>query len=197
MHITRAELAAAIEAAHKRGIKVTGHLCSIGFREAAELGIDNLEHGFLVDTEFNAAKAPGVCPPASMQSLADFARLDVNSAPLQELIRTLVEHRVAVTSTLPVFELNVPNRPPLQQRVLNVMLPESRISYLTQRALRHANPNNNYAAVLKKEMELEHAFVKAGGLLLAGPDPTGIGGTLAGFGDQREVDRKSTRLNSS
>ena len=51
--VTRAELKAAIEEAHKRGIKVTGHLCSIGFREAAELGIDDLEHGLTVDTEFH------------------------------------------------------------------------------------------------------------------------------------------------
>src|SRR5262249_9073993 len=33
MHITRAELKAAIEAAHKRGIKVTGHLCSVTYDE--------------------------------------------------------------------------------------------------------------------------------------------------------------------
>src|SRR5205085_12701420 len=53
MHITRAELGAAIKAAHARGIKVTGHLCSVGFSEAAELGIDDLEHGLVVDQEFN------------------------------------------------------------------------------------------------------------------------------------------------
>ncbi len=47
MNITRDELRAAVEEAHKRGLKVTGHLCSIGFREAAEIGIDNLEHGLL------------------------------------------------------------------------------------------------------------------------------------------------------
>jgi imidazolonepropionase-like amidohydrolase len=42
MHITRVELSAVIEAAHRRRLKVTGHLCSIGFREAAALGIDDL-----------------------------------------------------------------------------------------------------------------------------------------------------------
>jgi imidazolonepropionase-like amidohydrolase len=36
-------------------------------------------------------------------------------------------------------------------------------------------------------MALEHAFA-AGGLLLAGPDPTGNGGVVAGFGDLREVE---------
>src|SRR6267154_2880428 len=35
MNITRDELRAAIEEAHKRGLKVTGHLCSIGSHQAA------------------------------------------------------------------------------------------------------------------------------------------------------------------
>jgi len=58
MNITRDELRAAVEEAHKRGLKVTGHLCSIGFREAAEIGIDNLEHGIFPDSEFVANKQP-------------------------------------------------------------------------------------------------------------------------------------------
>src|SRR6185369_17037651 len=62
MYITRAELAAAVDAAHKLGIQVTGHLCSVGFREAAAIGIDNLEHGLIVDTEFAPEKKPDVCP---------------------------------------------------------------------------------------------------------------------------------------
>ena len=31
-------------------------------------------------------------------------------------------------------------------------------------------------------------FVAAGGLLLAGPDPTGNGGVIPGFGDLREIE---------
>src|SRR2546426_2637873 len=37
-------------------------------------------------------------------------------------------------------------------------------------------------------MQFERGFAKAGGLLLAGLDPTGYGGGIAGFGDQREVE---------
>src|SRR5579872_930204 len=62
MHITHAELAAAVETAHKLGLTITGHLCSVGFREAAAIGIDNLEHGLIADTEFDPAKAQDVCP---------------------------------------------------------------------------------------------------------------------------------------
>jgi hypothetical protein len=185
MHITHDELAAAISEAHKKGVKITGHLCSIGFREAAELGIDDLEHGLLVDTEFTPNKQRDVCPSGRDASAA-LAKLDVNGPEIQQTIRTLIEHKVAVTSTLPVFEASVPNRPPLQQRMLDAMLPESRVSYLSARA--RIAPDSPFTALFKKEMEFERAFASAGGLLLAGPDPTGNGGTLPGFGDQRELE---------
>src|SRR4030095_10693351 len=87
MNITRDELRAAVEEAHKRGLKVTGHLCSIGYREAAELGIDNLEHGLLADSEFVANKQPDKCPGAAVS--ASLRQLDLNSAPAQETIRKL------------------------------------------------------------------------------------------------------------
>ncbi len=187
MHITRAELGAAIQAAHARGLKITGHLCSVGFREAAALGIDDLEHGLLVDTEFDPAKRLDVCPPQP-ENYETLAKLDLSSGPVQETLRDLVSHHVAVTSTLAVFETFVPNRPPLSERVLDAMVPQARIDYLATRARVAARTSPDWAALLKKEMEFERAFVKAGGLLLAGNDPTGYGGVLAGFGDQREVE---------
>src|SRR5258708_25126792 len=107
--LSRAKLGAAIEAAHRLKLKVTGHLCSIGFREAAALGIDNLEHGIVVDTEFFSRKKPDACPPSPLV-LAELAGLGVSAAPIQALIRELVQKRVAITSTLPVFELFDPRR---------------------------------------------------------------------------------------
>jgi len=187
MHITRAELSAAIEEAHKRGIKVTGHLCSIGFKEAAALGIDDLEHGLMVDTEFDPGKTPDACPSQQLTAQT-LAQIDVESAPVQDSIHTLVEHHVAVTSTMPVFETDVPGRPPLEARVLDAMLPDARVSYLTVRAFIGQEQNSLWPVLLKNEMQFERDFVKAGGVLLAGEDPTGYGGDLAGFGDQREVE---------
>jgi imidazolonepropionase-like amidohydrolase len=186
-HITRAELSAAIAAAHARGLKVTGHLCSIGFHEAIALGIDNLEHGLLVDSEFAADKEPDVCPPWR-ETAKGLTELDVDGPQLQGLIQDLVRHDVAVTSTLPVFETFVANRPPLENRVLVALAPEARIDYLTRRAQIAEPQNKGFAPLLAKEMEFERAFVAAGGLLLAGEDPTGYGGVLAGFGDQRELE---------
>src|SRR5271154_1712941 len=188
MNITPEELGAAVKAAHAHGIKVTGHLCSIGFREAAALGIDDLEHGLFVDTEFFPGKKAGECPDPNAAEKA-LLNQDISGAPMQEMIRDLVAHHVAVTSTLPVFEISVPGRAPLEARVLEAMTAEARISYLARRATVSDNAaKSDWPALFKKELEFEHEFVKQGGTLLAGLDPTGYGGVIAGFGDQREVE---------
>lgn len=188
MNITPEELGAAAKAAHAHGLKITGHLCSVGFREAASLGIDDLEHGLVVDTEFLAEKKPGVCPNPAAANKA-LLSLEVTSGPIHEMIRDLVAHHVAVTSTLPVFETLVPNRAPLDARVLDAMLPEARISYLRRRStISDGAAKSDWPALFKKELEFEREFVKQGGQLLAGLDPTGYGGVIAGFGDQCEVE---------
>ena len=188
MNITPEELGAATKAAHAHQIKVTGHLCSIGFREAAALGINDLEHGLVVDTEFLTEKKPGVCPNPAAADKA-LLTMEVASGPIHEMIRDLVAHHVAITSTLPVFETLVPNRAPMDARVLDAMQPEARISYLRRRSLiSDSAAKSDWPALFKKEMEFEREFVKQGGMLLAGLDPTGYGGVIAGFGDQREVE---------
>ena len=194
--ISRAVLKAAIDAAHKRGIKVTGHLCSIGFREATALGIDDLEHGLIVNTEFFSGKKPDECPDEEAFT-QELIKMRVTDAPIQDTIRDLVAHHVAVTSTLPVFEPFAPDKAPLQKRVLDAMSQEARNQFLEARVrfdLPRRDPKSGeprpapWAQVFAEEKEFERAFVQAGGLLLAGEDPTGMGGDLAGFGDQREVE---------
>ena len=192
MNITRDELRAAVEEAHKRGLKVTGHLCSIGFREAAEIGIDNLEHGLLPDSEFVPNKQPDKCPGAAVS--ASLRTLDINSEPVKDTIRTLVAKNVAITSTLPVFEAGAPLTQSgigaasavLNPRMLNVMNPDARLRYLTARS--RIATDSPTPALVRKSMDFERAFVAAGGLLIAGLDPTGNGGIVAGFGDLREVE---------
>ena len=184
MNITREELAVAIHQAHAHKLKLTGHLCSVTWPEAVALGIDDLEHGpVFADTEFVADKKPDVCPTEGSGS---WAKQDVNGGQVQELIHRLVSHHVAVTSTLPVFESSAPGRPKLQRRTLDAMSAESAQSYLSARA--NVPLDSPMTALLRKEMDFEVAFAKAGGLLLAGPDPTGNGGVLPGFGDQREAE---------
>ncbi len=196
MFITHDELAAAITAAHKRGAKVTGHLCSIGFREAAALGIDDLEHGLMVDSEFTPGGKPGECKDEEDPVL--MGKLDVNSGPVHDMILDLIQHHVAMTSTLPVFEMGTfPGRPTLQGRILDALAPDAQ-TLLLERIVRsndaaairkrYGTDVSPWPAAFKKEEEFEYAFSKAGGLLLAGLDPTGMGGVLAGFGDQRELE---------
>ena len=192
MNISSEELRAAVQEAHKRGLKVTGHLCSIGYKEAAEIGIDDLEHGLFADSEFVPNKQPDQCPQGVSNSLR---QLDINGPAVQETIRTLVSKNVAITSTLPVFEAGgAPlaqsgigaSSALLNQRMLNTMSTDARVRYLQARA--RVSPEANFVPLLRKAMEFERAFVKAGGLLIAGLDPTGNGGIVAGFGDLREVE---------
>lgn len=189
MAIKPDELKAAIEHAHARGLKLTGHLCAVGFREAAALGIDNLEHGIVVDTEFYPGKQPGVCP--AQEAARDLAeRVEIDSAPVQEMIHDLVAHHVAVTSTLAVFEVSVPNRPPLerQTRAEAALSPQAWATYLRTRGEIAERAAPRAAALLRKEMQFERAFVQAGGLLMSGCDPTSFGGVLPGYADQRNLE---------
>ena len=190
MNITRAELKAAIEAAHKRGLKVTGHLCSVTYKEAAELGIDDLEHGFYVNTQMDPDKKPDVCSESTGEYTLEHMAADSSEA--KDLINTLVQHHVAITSTLPVFEEDAGGgRPPVRQQALEAMSTQAREEFFLMRkrmAAKSESQKMSAALHFKRDMELEHAFAAAGGLLLAGPDPTGAGDVLPGFGDQREME---------
>jgi len=184
--ITRAELAAVIETAHARGLKVMGHLCSIGFKEAAEMGIDELEHGLPVDSEFVKGKKPDVCPEDA-RSDDSLEKLNVAGPELKSLIDTLVSHHVILSSTLAVFESFLPNRPPAGKfrRTYDLLDPQTKIDVLYTRSRRGSDGAGGFDKLFAKELAFERAFVKAGGLLTIGPDPTGYGGVVAGFGDQR------------
>ena len=185
MNITRAELGAAIEEAHKRGLKVTGHLCSVTYREAAQLGIDNLEHGFFAATDFVSDKQPDSCPGQG-RGQASIAALDPEGAPLRALISELVSRRVALTSTLTVFETFAPGRP--LPPGLEVLEPQLKEQFEQRHAATARAANSTYATLLPKARALEVAFVRAGGLLLAGTDPTGGGGVIAGYSNQRALE---------
>jgi imidazolonepropionase-like amidohydrolase len=186
MDIRRVELSAAIKEAHKRGLKVTGHLCAVSFREAVKLGIDNLEHGMLTATDFDPSKQPDVCP---VSQIGQYNQVDPKGEVAQTTIRTMVKSGVSMTSTLAVYEPFVANRPTKEPRVLNAMAPELRESYLKIRNEIDSTGAGPIATEgFKNAMAFEMEFVKAGGLLGAGVDPTGIGGALAGYGDQRNYE---------
>jgi imidazolonepropionase-like amidohydrolase len=187
MHITRAELGAAAQEAHKRGLKITGHLCSVTFREAASLGIDDLEHGFVVASDFVPDKKPDECPAGNAVQRS-IAALDVNGAGARDLIAELVRRRVAITSTLTIFETFVAGQPSAPAKALEALLPEARRQYEQTRATLAKSTDSTWTVLLRKEMQLEKMFADAGGLLVVGTDPTGFGGVVAGYSNQRALE---------
>ncbi len=186
--IRGADLAAAIDEAHKRGMKVTGHLCSVSFREAVALGIDNLEHGMLTASDFDPARTSDVCTPANISPVRE-GTADPAGPVALETIRRMVERNVSMTSTLVIYELFVAGRTTPDQRTLDAMSPEVRDAYLAVRQeIDSAGRGLISLEGLKNAMAFDRAFVAAGGLLGAGVDPTGLGGALPGFGDQRNYE---------
>ena len=182
MHITRDELGAAIQEAHKRGLKVTGHLCSVTYREAAALGIDNLEHGFFASTDFVADKKADECPGQGAGQ-ATVAAVDPGSPALKSLIDALIRAHVAITSTLTVFEAGASGRP--VPPGIDVLDPALREQFMTRWTNAQKNPPS---ALFARARGFELAFVRAGGTLLVGTDPTGGGGVIPGYSNQRAIE---------
>lgn len=185
MDITRDELRAAIEEVHKRGLKITGHLCSVTYKEAAEMGIDDLEHSFFVATDFVPTKQPDLCPGQSTGMNA-VNSIDTSKAEFKALVKTLIDRKVALTSTLTVFETFTPGRP--MPPGLDVLVPALKESFERNYQRTQGNPNSLYAQLLPKVMAMEAYFVRAGGTLLVGTDPTGGGGVIPGYSNQRGVE---------
>jgi len=193
-NITPEELQAAIDEAHRLGMKVTGHLCSVGYEQAVGMGIDNLEHGPFIapDGDLDPQRASGMCKSPTGDGQGAVARDIVpNVAPdapqLQRIIQLLVAHHVPITSTLAVVEGGSAvdlNRTPRLHALMSAAAWDD-ITGARQREMAH---DAFYQQMLQKEMAFERAFVAAGGILLVGCDPTGDGHTVAGLGDQRNVE---------
>jgi imidazolonepropionase-like amidohydrolase len=183
--ITRAVLGAAIDEAHKHGMGFTGHLCSVTFREAAALGIDNLEHGLITNSDYIADKQPDTCPPENMRAQVN---VDLDGDEVKATYRDLIAHDVVVTSTLSVYELFVPERAPLDPRVMDALAPEAKQALDDfRRELMAGGGLVVPTRLFEKMMRWELQFVRAGGRLAAGVDPWG-NGSLPGYGDQRNFE---------
>ncbi|MEO6222760.1 MAG: amidohydrolase family protein [Vicinamibacterales bacterium] len=185
MQISRADLGAAIDEAHKRRLKVTGHLCSVTYSEAADLGIDNLEHAFVASTDFVSAKQPDVCPGQGVGQQT-IAALDENGEPFKALARKLIDRKVTLTTTPAVFETFTPGRP--LPPGLEVLVTPLREQFEQGYARTAKSAESVYARLFPKAMKLDLAFSKMGGTLVAGTDPTGGGGVIPGYSNQRTIE---------
>jgi imidazolonepropionase-like amidohydrolase len=182
---------AVISAAHARNLKVLAHLCSIGMTDAARMNVDSIEHGLMIDTEFYPGKKPGECPSDATGVAHSIAALDINGPQVQTLIKTMLAHHVALSSTLANFEGRMPQPEAVAQRMFDIEDPETVADIKAVRdklAKRKPEEVTLAKTVFEKERAFEVAYYRAGGLLTQGPDPTGYGSTLAGLGDQRDME---------
>ena len=124
-HVEPHIAAAVIDEAHALGRKVTGHLCSLTFREAAQMGIDSIEHGLIAASDFVADKPPGACV-STRSAVAD---LDLGDPRVADLIGLLIRESVTLTSTLAIIESHFPHRPQGDERSLALMTPAWRQQY--------------------------------------------------------------------
>jgi len=172
-----------LDAAHARGLRVTGHLCAVTFGEAAALGIDALQHGFITASEYVRGKQPDICPPGNQRAQAD---VDVESAAVRESIRGIVSHGTPVVSTLGVYESFIPGRR-LDARALEMLAPAARAEVEANHAALDTARFNVPERLLAKMMRWERMFVEAGGVLGSGCDPWGTG-FLPGYGNLRNYE---------
>jgi enamidase len=157
----------------------------VTYAEAADLGIDNLEHGFLAATDFVSDKQPDTCPGQGRGQQTLIA-LDDNGTEFKTLVQKLIDKRVALTSTLTVFETLTPGRP--LPPGLDVLAPSLKQQFEQAHARVSQNATSIYVKLLPKAMALERAFVRAGGTLIAGTDPTGGGGVVPGYANHRQIE---------
>ena len=183
-NITQEDLRRVVKAAHAVGKKVTGHICSVTYQEAAEIGIDNIEHGFFQSSDFVGDKVENFCP--AFKRGRSLSTLPQDSPDMKALIDLLIEKDVAITSTLPVFEPYT-GREIVLGGGLEAMSEDFQKSLTTGHTRRQGR--DSVATVdFKKQMAWEKMFYEAGGKLVAGTDPTGAGRTIAGYANQRVVE---------
>ena len=182
---------AVIAEAHARHLKVLAHLCSIGLTDAVRLGVDSIEHGLLVDTEFVPGYKPGICTSDGAAVRRSLAALDLNGPKVKLLLKLMLAHHVELSSTLANFEGSIPQPEAVEQKMLDLEDPESVADVTKIRtALAKRTPEAIalYKSVFDKEVAFEIAYFRMGGLLSQGPDPTGYGSTIAGLGDWRDME---------
>ena len=186
-HITREQLAAAVDEAHNLKLKIAAHLCSVTYREAASLGVDQIEHGFFTASDFYAEKQPDVCPDF-FEQLKNLNDLTPNDESVKNLFHHLIKNDVVITSTLEMLARMAQVLPPLPDDVTALLNENSLTRYQSTLAnLSSGKTAELLRKAVKTEMILEEAFWRAGGKLVVGTDPTVVG-TLAGYGSLSTIE---------
>ena len=177
MQLTRAELGAAIKTAHARGMKMTAHLCSVTLKEAADLGIDNIEHGLTAASDFKPGKEPDKCP----NTPSDFS----DPKKVTEVLRYLKDHNVAMTSNVALSDTG------RETPGLDVLNSEVAAMYMENRKRPMLPAGSPVQEATLRQIKFDKEFMEMGGVLMIGTDPTGSGGVVPGFANQHEIELRT------
>lgn len=183
-NFTKDDLREIIRVSQGRNIKVTGHLCSITYQEAAEMGIDNLEHSFMASTDFVIDKKENECVFGG-QSLAE---LNESDPKLVKLMQLLIDKNVTLTYTPNVFE-PFTDREVIPGGGSNALAPYflEQMQTIYDRSINSERDSLELIS-FKKEMKRVMKFHSMGGKIIVGTDPTGTGKTIAGYSNQRLIE---------
>ena len=129
-------------------------------------------------------KLPDACPAENMRHQA---QVDPAGPEADRVIAELVSRKVALTSTLSVYELFVTGRAGVQEAALEALAPAARTAVIED--LKRTNESQGFVSpeLFQKMMRFDRRFFEAGGLLAGGVDPWG-NGSLPGFGDHRNYE---------
>lgn len=104
--LTEDELRQGIEAAHTYGLEAIAHLDDVSWAKAIELGIDGLEHALPTSPDLLVEPARqeflNTKGPDSKHFYRWFELVDLDSAPIQDLIHQLVRKEIQLNLTLSV-----------------------------------------------------------------------------------------------
>jgi len=181
-HTRPSDLAVIIDQAHRLGAKVCAHLCATTYQEAAALGIDAIEHGFIHSYDHATGREPDRC-----SGNRDFrSNLSINSSAVKEVQQVLIDQGVALSSTPSIFATQAEME--ADPRDLQALAPYHVQAYEARKKRKIEQGAKWYFKPewLNKSLAYDLQFFKSGGLLTAGPDP-GIY-NLPGFGDQKNYE---------
>jgi len=91
---------AAIECAHAERLPIVGHLQSTTWTEAAEMGIDGIEHAAPWSNAYLPPEKRSGHKPTLLGRVYWLANLDLSSEPVKQMVAALVRNRVALDPTL-------------------------------------------------------------------------------------------------
>ncbi len=194
--VPEASLQVILDSAHKLGLRVTGHVPrTITMTRAIQLGMDCLEHIRITARELlpsDEADRLDPLPVARRETLL-WERFDLESEPMQRLIRLVADSCVFFDPTLLVdsalsldsyaIDTENPANADVPEEVRDTFAREERPRIFDVSDVNLETARDGF----RKRQRLVRMLHEAGARLLAGTDCFGLGKQLPGLGLQNEL----------